>query len=393
MPRSAATLAASVANGPSSGSAASLRSEPGSPKSRANASGNTTRSLPSGVSSASRARFAAGSRVDASCTRVTCIPPVWTPVGTRVCLAGRAGKTPGVDFDAVVLAGGRAERLDGADKAALDVAGATLLDRALRAVVGARTVVVVGDERPTDVPVLWTRERPAYGGPVAAAYAGRDVLVDPDLVVVLAVDMPAVSAGTVGRLVDAALGRDGAVLVDGGRRHLAMAVTAAAFDSVRPDPVEGAAMRGLWEALDLAEVPALEAEAGDVDSWADLAEVLAGLDRVRKIGSVNLHDWIDELCDVLDIDTEVDEALVLDLAKVVADNVVRKAAPISTYLLGYAAGLNEANPLEVEKLAARAQLLAEGWDRPRDAKDPVDIDDAVPDDSTVDHTGDRFDDE
>ena len=45
-----------------------------------------------------------------------------------------------------------------------------------------------------------------------------------------------------------------------------------------------------------------------------------------------------------------------------------------------------------EKLAARAQLLAEGWDRPSDAKDPVDIDDDVPDDSLVDHTGDRFDD-
>ena len=317
-----------------------------------------------------------------------------------------------MDFDAVVLAGGRAERLDGADKAALDVAGATLLERALRAVVGARTVVVVGDERPTDVPVVWTRERPAYGGPVAAAYAGRDALrrgtpvrfrgpeasETPELhgtsrlIVVLAVDMPAVSAATVGRLVAAVQGHDGAVLVDGGRPHLAMAVTVAALDAVRPDPVEGAAMRGLWEALDLADVPALEAEAGDVDSWADLAEVLAGLDRVRKIGSVNLHDWIDELCDVLDIDTEVDEALVLDLAKVVADNVVRKAAPISTYLLGYAAGLNEANPVEVEKLTARAQLLAEGWDRPRDAKDPVDIDDAVPDDSTVDHTGDRFDD-
>ena len=82
------------------------------------------------------------------------------------------------------------------------------------------------------------------------------------------------------------------------------------------------------------------------------------------MGHVNLHDWIDELCDVLDIDTEVDEGLVLDLAKVVADNVVRKAAPISTYLLGYAAGLQEADPVGVEKLAARAQALAEGWDRP-----------------------------
>ena len=111
---------------------------------------------------------------------------------------------------------------------------------------------------------------------------------------------------------------------------------------------------------------------------------------IHHIGAVNLHDWIDELCDTLDIETEVDEALILDLAKVTADNVVRMAAPITTYLLGYAAGLNEADPEGVEKLAARAQLLAEGWDRPPDAKDPVDIDDEVPDDSVVDHTGDRF---
>ena len=189
----------------------------------------------------------------------------------------------------------------------------------------------------------------------------------------------------------AAEGHDGAVLVDGGRRHLAFAVGAGALARVRPDQTAGAAMRGLWAGLDLAEVPATGSEAGDVDTWADLPEVLAGLDLVRKIGAVNLHDWIDELCDALDIDTEVDEGLVLDLAKVVADNVVRKAAPISTYLLGYAAGLNEADPEGVEKLAARAQLLAEGWDRPPDAKDPVDIDDEVPDDSVVDHTGDRFD--
>ena len=152
-------------------------------------------------------------------------------------------------------------------------------------------------------------------------------------------------------------------------------------------------MRGLWASLDLADVPARGDEARDIDQWSDLTpRVLKVPPWLSMMGSVNLHDWIDELCDVLDIDTEVDEGLVLDLAKVVADNVVRKAAPISTYLLGYAAGLNEADPEAVEKLAARAQLLAEGWDRPPDAKDPVDIDDEVPDDSVVDHTGDRFDD-
>jgi hypothetical protein len=105
---------------------------------------------------------------------------------------------------------------------------------------------------------------------------------------------------------------------------------------------------------------------------------------------VNLHDWIDELCDTLDIETEVDEGLVLDLAKVAADNVVRPAAPITTYLVGYAAGAAAADTREVERLAALAQALAEQWDQPSGAPDPV-PDDELPDDSSVDHTGDAYD--
>jgi hypothetical protein len=105
---------------------------------------------------------------------------------------------------------------------------------------------------------------------------------------------------------------------------------------------------------------------------------------------VNLHDWIDELSDVLDVETEVDESLVLDLARVAANSVQKTAAPITAYLLGVAVGAQDANPLAIEKLAAQAQSLAENWDRPADAPDPDDIDDEVPDDSGVDHTGEVF---
>jgi hypothetical protein len=108
---------------------------------------------------------------------------------------------------------------------------------------------------------------------------------------------------------------------------------------------------------------------------------------------VNLHDWIDELCDVLDVEAEIDEGLVLDLARVAAHNVERRSAPITTYLLGFAAGSTGANPEAVEALAGKAQRLAEGWDRPADAPDPLDVDDVeVPDDSVVDHSGETFED-
>lgn len=106
---------------------------------------------------------------------------------------------------------------------------------------------------------------------------------------------------------------------------------------------------------------------------------------------MNLHDWIDEACDVLDIETEVDEALILDMAKVAADNVIRMAAPITTYLLGYAAGAAGADEEEVERLAAKVQALAEGWDRAPGAAAAVDVDDDVPDDTGVDHSDDEFD--
>ena len=107
---------------------------------------------------------------------------------------------------------------------------------------------------------------------------------------------------------------------------------------------------------------------------------------------MNLHDWIDELCDALDVETEVDEALVLDLARTAAHDVTKVAAPITTYLLGFAAGEQGAGPDDIERLAARAQALADTWDRPADAPDPDDVADDVPDDSAVDHSDDAYED-
>lgn len=103
---------------------------------------------------------------------------------------------------------------------------------------------------------------------------------------------------------------------------------------------------------------------------------------VVNLDDVNLHDWIDEACDALDLDIEVDEGLILDLTKVVADNVVKVAAPISAYILGYAAGQADASPEEVERLSARAQALAESWDRPQgETQADKEADDLVDDDS------------
>ncbi|MBM9458683.1 hypothetical protein JK386_02095 [Nocardioides sp. zg-536] len=89
---------------------------------------------------------------------------------------------------------------------------------------------------------------------------------------------------------------------------------------------------------------------------------------------MNLHDWIDELCDVLDIEAEADEGLLMDLAAIARESVHPAAGVVTAYLLGWAAGEQEADPEQVERLAAKAQGLAEAWDRPAGTReDPDDV--------------------
>ncbi len=183
----------------------------------------------------------------------------------------------GDSFCAIVLAGGRGSRLGGVDKAGVEVAGRTLLARALESVIDAAEVVVVGEQVPTDRPATFVLEDPRHGGPVAALLTGRDALLRrTPTAAVLAVDMPHLDPRTLGRLRAAATGRDGAVLVDpDGRRQLAMVLDLARLDAVRPgrEDQHNLPLHVLLADLDLAEVAAVGQEHRDVDTWADLRDL------------------------------------------------------------------------------------------------------------------------
>lgn len=182
---------------------------------------------------------------------------------------------------AVVLAGGTAVRMDGADKAAVELDGRTLLEHALDALVDADEVVAVMPESvPTSRPVTVTQEDPPHGGPAAGLLTGLDALSRPAAyVVVLAVDMPWVTTMTVRRLRRAAEGHDGAFLVDAtGRRQLAGVVDVGRLLAADPGPEgrHGLPLHRLLEGLDLVEVAAEDREGRDVDTWADLRDGRAG---------------------------------------------------------------------------------------------------------------------
>lgn len=184
---------------------------------------------------------------------------------------------------AVILAGGTGVRLGGVDKASIEVDGLTLLERAVAATSEAREVVVVGSEVPASRPVTWTREDPAGGGPAAGLLAGLDAIaVPPDLVCVLAVDMPRVDEGTVARLVDALAeageDADGACLIDTEHRKQWLAAVYRADALARARPADkaaehGLAIRRLMMPLRILGVPAVADEARDIDTWADLRDL------------------------------------------------------------------------------------------------------------------------
>lgn len=117
----------------------------------------------------------------------------------------------------LVLAGGAGRRMGGVDKAALAVAGVTLLDRVLAA---ARPVcdrlVVVGPVRPTGVAgVVFVREEAPGGGPVPAVAAGLAAVPGAGVVLVVACDLPLLRTDDLRRLLAALAGGAGAAAASG----------------------------------------------------------------------------------------------------------------------------------------------------------------------------------
>ncbi|MDQ0405052.1 NTP transferase domain-containing protein [Streptomyces sp. NPDC000349] len=337
------------------------------------------------------------------------------------------GPAPGpgpAGYDAVVLAGGAARRLGGADKPGLRVGGRALLDRVLAACAGARTTVVVAGPRPTARPVTWAREDPPGGGPLAALAAGlRHTTAE--FVVVLSADLPFLGEPTVARLLSAlAAGEaDGVLLTDAHgrdqplvaayrasavRRELAAMAGDRAGRKAREEPADrrgmadredrsgredpvgdegragradpagregredpgdrpdltGMPLRRLTGALRLARVPDAVASF-DCDTWDDIATARA---RIREHGHV-LDEWISAAKDELGIDLDVDTGLLLDLARDAAHGVARPAAPLTTFLVGYVAGRAGGGPEAVAEAARKAAALAQRWaDEATDAR-------------------------
>lgn len=273
-----------------------------------------------------------------------------------------------VSVDAVLLAGGRGSRVDGAVKPLFQVGGSTLLRAAIDAVRarGAARIVVAAPVLDEALAVRWVREDPPFGGPVAGIVAALEE-VDADELYVLACDLAA-PAAALRRLPDALPpGVDGVCLDDGRRqwligRYRTAALRAAA--SALPSRGRHASMRALLGGLEIAPVAAEATETHDVDTWDDLHRARGGaMTESRTLPPEALNDWSAALAERFGLaEGDIPISLILDLARDVANGVARPAAPLSAFVAGLVAGRAGGSPADTEAAVAAVVEFARGWE-------------------------------
>ena len=265
-------------------------------------------------------------------------------------------------MEAVILAGGAATRMGGADKVMLPLApeGISLLQHAVDQcwTGGATAVFVVGPERPgLERVTRWVQDRVPGAGPAAGLFSAL-AHVRSDLVMVCAGDQ-LIDAAHVNHVTAAAAGHDGAwavrhpgtsVLERGNAQPLFACVQAQVLREVL-EPTRGVNQSPL-RLLAPRDMVAVElSHIADVDTWHDVALIAQGANMT--------HAWLARMSAAVGMpmpDVPVDD--LLDLTRDVAHGVERKAAPLTTYLLGIAVG---SGVMTADQAVAAAREAVTQW--------------------------------
>ncbi|QKW28481.1 NTP transferase domain-containing protein [Streptomyces seoulensis] len=264
------------------------------------------------------------------------------------------------DADGVLLTDG-----EGRDQPLVAAYRAAALHRALAALAGPTPTDASGDSVPPaasvapDGPVASTASATSGGPPVPG---GPAVPGEPTPPTVSDASIPPAALGD--RAASAAPGTPTPPATPGGPSASGDPVPPGTPADGAPAPsrasrrgLAGLPLRRLVAALDLVRVVDRRTASFDCDTWDDIATARA---RIREHGHV-LDEWISAVKDELGIDLDVDTGVLLDLARDAAHGVARPAAPLTTFLVGYAAARAEGGPEAVAEAARKAAALALRW--------------------------------
>ncbi|MHA7292652.1 NTP transferase domain-containing protein [Arthrobacter sp. HLT1-21] len=291
-----------------------------------------------------------------------------------------------LDFNAVVLSGGRSSRLGGVSKAHLHRGGRTLLSLTCDAVAAAHRTIVVGPDRDDGLPgdpvagsmaqdCEFIRESPPFGGPAAALAAAVDHLLEDTTpwVLVLACDMPRIAQAIPVLLAAAAECPESSVVAhDGGRDQPLAALyrlgslRTAVMAAQTSGGAQNLSMKALLARVQWRTIDVPPGSTADVDTWADAQSLgVSGTAPTETSGAAMkkqdqiLQEWSAQLIEALELEgTTIDIDAILSLAGDAAHSIVRPAAPLTTFIAGYAAGLAVGSQQASERVAMESAIEA-----------------------------------
>lgn len=255
----------------------------------------------------------------------------------------------------LVIAGGMATRMGGVDKSLLPLGrnGGLLLTEVIEACPG--KVIVVGKPRDINVAVTWVADLVEAGGPAAGIWAGLSE-IDSEYVFITAGDQQLTSQ-IAKQICQAAVGQDGAWAIrpDGQGQPLLACVKSDLIRNLLAETqgVNASPLR-LMQELNMVDVKVNGDDIKDVDTWADVASLI----KEQEMSDVT-PIWLTQVASLLGIpESEIPVNELLDLTREVAHNVERKSAPLTTYLIGLAAGKTGTVP---QDLIDRVNAAVTDW--------------------------------
>jgi len=257
------------------------------------------------------------------------------------------------EIETIIVAGGNSTRLSGVDKLEIKIQDKTVLNIVIKD--ATEKIFVVGKKRSTSKNVQWVEDLTQNGGPAVGVFSGLKY-VKSEYVLLLAGDQPFIG-DYVKELCTKAL-KNGAWLVtpDGVGQPLASCVKSSELRlALEESGGVNVSLNQLLGKMDLIEIPVDKSVIQDLDTWADVAKVLRG--------DVDMTDgWLKNVAQNLGIDKEIlDTDKILDLTREVAHNIERKAAPLTTFLLGYAAGKKDVSKEQLHELITKIENAVSQW--------------------------------
>ena len=265
--------------------------------------------------------------------------------------------------DSIIVAGGSATRMGGLDKAMLPLglSGKALLADVINSCPG--KVFIVGYPREihndSNNLVTWIPDLNPSGGPAAGIWSGLSHVTS-DYVFISAADQT-LSGETVSNLIAAAIGneRSWAIRTDGSGQPLCACVRTellrellVSTQGINQSPLH------LLSRLKMIGVNVNPDQVVDFDTWQDVAKAVKGSGAMDQITQM----WMARVATLLDVDQhEMLTSELLDLTREVAHGIERKSAPLTTFLLGYAAGKDSLKHDEIHQLIETVSNAVAEW--------------------------------